>query len=157
MTVEVDILCLTTTHTVTLGRLFARIAVDPKNSQFHPHPFSDAEAERICTLAGNDKYVVLRSGCDFQGYGMLRGWNEGFSIPSLGIYIAPELRGTGAARLLMQHLHLIARLSGATQVRLSVYKENFTAFRLYESMGYLFKVSNESSDQLVGMLNLQEF
>lgn len=154
MTVVVDILCLTPSHTVALGRLFARVANDPKSGHFHPHPFSDTEAERICTLAGNDKYVGLRSGGDFRGYGMLRGWNDGFSIPSLGIYVAPELRGTGAARLLMQHLHLIAKLSGVTQVRLSVYKENLSAYRLYESMGYLFTDSNEPGDQLVGMLNL---
>ena len=154
MTVSLEIVCLVPAHTVALGHFFARVAGDPKSSQFHPHPFSDSEAERICSLVGNDKYVALSSDGDFLGYGMLRGWDEGFSIPSLGIYVAPELRGTGAARLMMQHLHLIARLAGATQVRLKVYRENFSAYRLYESMGYLFTDSNEHGDQLVGILSL---
>ena len=153
MTVAVDILCLAPAHTVTLGRFFARVANDPRSSHFHPHPFSDLEAERICNYVGNDKYVGLRCDGDFFGYGMLRGWDEGFTVPSLGIYIAPELRGTGAARLLMQYLHLIARLSGATHVRLKVYRENATAYRLYESLGYLFTDSDEST-QLVGKLSL---
>lgn len=153
MTVAVDILCLAPPHAVALGRFFVRVADDPKSSHFHPHPFTVLEAKRICNYVGNDKYVGLQCDGDFFGYGMLRGWDEGFLVPSLGIYISPEFHGTGAARLLMQHLHLIARLSGATQVRLKVYRENGSAYRLYESLGYIFTDSDESA-QLVGMLSL---
>lgn len=152
MTVAVEILCLVPAHTRALGRFFAQIAGDPKSSNFHPHPFSDLEAKRICNHTGRDRYVGLCHGDEFFGYGMLRGWDDGFSVPSLGIYVAPELRGTGAARLLMHHLHLIARLSGATQIRLKVYRENAAAYKLYESMGYLFSDSNEPT-QLVGILS----
>jgi ribosomal protein S18 acetylase RimI-like enzyme len=150
----VDIICLKPVHTVALARFFARVASDPKSIHFHPHPFSDSEAEHICNYIGNDKYVGLLCGKEVFGYGMLRGWDEGFTVPSLGIYVAPDLRGTGAARLLMQYLHLIAKLSGATQVRLKVDRDNNTAYRLYKSMGYLFTDMHEPVAQLLGLVNL---
>ena len=150
----VEILCLAPAHCAALERLFARIAGDPTSCHFHPHPFSELEAQRICNYVGKDKYVGLRYEAEFSGYGMLRGWDEGFLVPSLGIYVAPELRGTGAARLLMQHLHLIAKLAGAQQVRLKAYRENTAAYRLYRAMGYEFAEQKEAEAQLIGVLRL---
>ena len=86
---------------------------------------------------------------------MLRGWDEGYAIPSLGIYVAPALRGTGAARLLMQYLHLCAKLSGATQIRLKVYRGNISATKLYQSLGYVFEKPDDPEAQWVGILTLQ--
>ena len=90
----------------------------------------------------------------FQAYGMLRGWDEGFSVPSLGIYVAQELRGSGAARLMMEHLHVTARLSGAKRIRLKVYPDNLPAYKLYVSLGYQFPDPPGDEDQLVGILEV---
>lgn len=151
MTAGVEILRFAPVHVESLTRLFASIAADPASHYFHPHPFSEAEAERICRYGGKDIYVGLRCDGGFLGYGMLRGWDKGFTVPSLGIYVVPELRGTGAARLLMHYMHLVARLSGARQIRLKVYKENTSALGLYQSMGYVFTESNDPENQLVGI------
>lgn len=152
MTASVELLQLRPEHGPMLADFFSVVSADPNSAHFHPHPFTAAEADRICGYSGLDRYLSLKVNDRFLAYGMLRGWDEGFVVPSLGIYVAPELRGTGSARLLMQHLHLIARLSGAKQVRLKVYPENTIAYRLYQSMGYVFTES-EDSIQLVGVLS----
>lgn len=154
MTVSVEIVTLRPTHVPLLVELFARIANDPRAIRFHPHPFTTAEAERICHHGGHDKYLALLVDDRFVAYGMLRGWDEGFSVPSLGIYVAPELHGSGAARHMMNHLHLTARLSGAKCIRLKVYADNLTAYKLYVSMGYDFSGAADQGGQLVGVCDV---
>jgi len=149
-----EIVRLKPEHKKALAVFFSRIASDTTSRHFHPHTFTEHDAERICGYSGKDLYVGLHFNGNFFGYGMLRGWDEGFSVPSLGIYIAPDMRGTGAARLMMQHLHLAAKLSNATQVRLNVYTDNTAALRLYRSFGYQFDTSSGSGAQVVGILSL---
>ncbi|WP_424578938.1 GNAT family N-acetyltransferase [Bradyrhizobium sp. USDA 241] len=149
-----EILVLRPDYAPMLTELFGRIAADPLGGHFHPHPFTAAEADRICNYGGRDRYLALRVNNQFLAYGMLRGWDEGFSVPSLGIYVAQELRGSGASRLMMEHLHLTARLSGAKRIRLKVYPENVSACKLYVSLGYQFSDPVAEAEQLVGFLEL---
>jgi ribosomal protein S18 acetylase RimI-like enzyme len=115
---------------------------------FHPHRFTDDEANRRTRYKGNDLYYVLVDGNQVLGYGMLRGWDEGYEIPSLGIAIHPEMRGQGLGYLLMNFLHAAARRRGALKVRLKVYAHNDRALRLYKQLGYEFL--SEEAGQLVG-------
>jgi len=85
-------------------------------------------------------------------YGMLRGWSEGYAIPSLGIAVLPECRRRGVARQLMHHLHEVAADRGAASVRLTVYRENRAASLLYESFGY--RLTPCSDHELRGHLSL---
>jgi GNAT superfamily N-acetyltransferase len=102
---------------------------------------------------GQDLYAVMA--CDDVpiGYGMLRGWDDGYLVPSLGMYILPEYRGRGMSQALMIFLHAAARLRNASRVRLKVYPQNERARRLYESMGYSFECEPQSG-QLVGYVTL---
>jgi len=149
-----EIIVLRPDHVTLLAELFARISADPLSGRFHPHPFSGAEADRICNHQGHDRYLALRANDRFLAYGMLRGWDEGFSVPSLGIYVAPELRGSGASRLITEHLHLPARLSCAMRIPVRVYSENVSAYNFYLSLGYRFSDPVGEAGQLVGFLEL---
>lgn len=156
MSAVLEILRLRPAHTGSLTKLFASIAADESSRRFRPHAFDAEQARRICEHGGKDLYYALAESGDFVGYGMLRGWDEGYEVPSLGIYVAPALRGSGAAVLLMQHLHLCAKLSGSRRVRLTVHKENLAARRLYESLGYSFDESSRSDGQIVGWLECKD-
>lgn len=117
---------------------------------FYPHPFTDEAIENVIKQVRKDVYCVLAEGQKILGYGMLRGWDEGFEIPSLGIAIHPSARGTGLGRVLMHILHASARRKGATRVRLKVKSGNIRAAKFYESLGYTFKY--EEAGYLVGFL-----
>jgi GNAT superfamily N-acetyltransferase len=153
MSAHLRIVPIGSNDTTVVASLFAGIAADPSSAGFHPHPFTAAEAARRVTYRGLDLYVVMA--CDDVpiGYGMLRGWDEGYSIPSLGIYIVPEYRGRGMSRALVNFLHAAARLRNASQVRLKVYAQNERARRLYESMGYSFECEPQDG-QLIGYVTL---
>lgn len=134
--------------------MFGEIARDPTSRHFHPHPFDRDNAVRVCSGSGRDLYCGLWVEGVPRGYGMLRGWDEAFEVPSLGIWVSPRLRGTGAARTLMAFLHLAARLSGSPRIRLKVYPDNVAALALYRSLGYEFQWPPESDGQLLGILEL---
>lgn len=110
-----------------LAALFA--AIDP--TYFHPHPLTPDEASRIIAHDGRDLYVATES-----AYGMLRGWDEGYEVPSLGIAVHRDRYGQGHGRAMMAELHRLAMEHGAPSVRLRVHPENVRAIRLYLSMGY---------------------
>ena len=86
------------------------------------------------------------------GYGMLRGWDDGYETPSLGIAIAPGMQGRGLGRMLMEFLHAEARQRGADRIRLKVHAENVRAVALYQSLGYEFP--GGEGGQMTGFLAL---
>jgi ribosomal protein S18 acetylase RimI-like enzyme len=119
---------------------------------FRPHPFTEEIVNVLSTDGRGDLYYVLVEGDAVLGYGMLRGWSEGYDIPSLGIAIASTARNQGLGRLFMHFLHAAARRRGSTKVRLRVNADNAGALAMYKSLGYRFG-SNEGA-YLVGFLDL---
>ena len=119
---------------------------------FHPHPFTDDTIENIIQTAQHDLYYVLVDGEDVLGYGMLRGWDERYEIPSLGIAIHPQARHMGLGKFFMRFLNEAAKRKGATKVRLRVKSGNTRALCLYESLGYDFQ--SDEDGYRVGFLEL---
>jgi [ribosomal protein S18]-alanine N-acetyltransferase len=120
---------------------------------FHPHPFTDEQAKLLTHYSGKDLYYLFVDGVDILAYGMLRGWDEGYDVPSLGIVVHPDARGQGVGEVFMHFLHSAARKKGARKIMLKVYKENAAAYKLYLKLGYQFD-GEEQKGQLVGRLLL---
>jgi len=135
-----------------LTEFFMALKAAGDEKHFHPHPLTATEAKNLCHYRGKDLYYLLVDGRRVLAYGMLRGWDEGYEVPSLGIAVHPSERGSGAGLAMMEFLHLAARRRGARNVRLKVYKDNTPAVRLYESLGYAFHAGE--GDQLVGVIAL---
>lgn len=137
-----------------LATFFEHLAATGVGERFHPHPFTRAEAEARCAHSGLDFYCVVVARGVVLGYGMLRGWDEGYDVPSLGIAIHADARGMGLGRTLMLHLHAEAQRRAAPRIRLKVYPDNTAAVNLYRSLGYDFEPSLERG-QLVGFKRFQ--
>lgn len=135
-----------------LAELFRALKTAGDDKDFHPHPLSDEEAKRRAHYSGKDLYYVLVEGNKVLGYGMLRGWDEGYEVPSLGIAIHPSVRRMGLGELLIHFLHATARRRGASKIRLKVYPDNTAAVTLYKRFGYTFQA--EEAGQLVGFVDL---
>ena len=135
-----------------LAELFAALRAAGDERHFHPHDLDAETARAIAGRSGEDLYYVAIDGDRALAYGMLRGWDEGYEVPSLGIAVHPEERRTGVGRLTMHLLHEAARRRGAREIRLKVYPENEAALRLFRSLDYAF--DGEEDGQLVGRLAL---
>jgi ribosomal protein S18 acetylase RimI-like enzyme len=88
------------------------------------------------------------------GYGMLRGWDEGYAIPSFGVAVGIRFRGTGIGRGLLRYAISRARRRGAASMILKVHPENANAKHLYESEGFTFDPVPVDGEQLRGTLLL---
>ena len=135
-----------------LGEFFERLRAAGDERQFHPHPLDRAEADRRTRYDGRDLYYVLMDEARVIGYGMLRGWDEGYDIPSLGIAVHPDERGKGLSRLIMLFLHAAAKRRGAGTVRLTVTADNAAALRLYREIGYTLRDMGDG--RLEGIIRL---
>jgi ribosomal protein S18 acetylase RimI-like enzyme len=121
---------------------------------FSPHPADDISIREVASLNGKDLYYLLVEEGKVLGYGLLRGWDEGYSIPSLGVAIHPSVRGAGLGKLLMNFLHILGSQRGASKVRLRVHKNNSKAITLYMSLGYVFEIDTNQADYLIGFKDL---
>ncbi len=110
------------------------------------------EASRICALRGKDVYLIGTVGDVGVAYGMLRGLDEGFLVPSLGIGIRHDREGRGYGRAMMAALHDAARATGADRVRLRVHPDNTRAAALYRSVGY--RETGMDRNEIVMILDL---
>ena len=131
-----------------LKDFFKALDENGDTSYFHPHPFTDEFLDKLSNYKGNDLYYIAAEANIVLAYGMLRGWDDGYIIPSLGIAIHPMARGLGLSKVFMHFLHFAAHRKGATQIRLKVYPDNLRAIRLYENFGYTFE--GMENNQLVG-------
>ena len=136
-----------------LTEFFEDLAESGEAARFHPHPFTAEAVRERANFAGRDVYCVATAGGRVLGYGMLRGWDEGYAVPSLGIAVRAEAQGSGLGRLVMSYLHTEARRRSAPRIRLKVYPDNVRAVELYRSLGYEYRQELESG-QLVGYKEL---
>jgi len=106
---------------------------------FRPHPFTEEHLRQIARPEERDLYHVATVGGEAAGYGLLRGWEEGYEVPSLGIAIHPNWRSIGLGTAMMHFLHSAARVRGSKRVRLRVLDTNAVAIALYRRTGYVFQ------------------
>jgi glycosyltransferase involved in cell wall biosynthesis len=139
-------------HREKLAELFERFRYSKIDQYFHPHPLTTEEAINKCSNRGADYYCLVFDGTNPVGYGMLRGWDEGYTEPSLGMAIDASMQGRGIGKLLMGHLHGIAQSRGSQTVRLKVYTDNLNAIKLYQLIGYSFE--NVGGSELLGKIKL---
>ncbi len=120
-----------------LVALFERNHVARVTELFDPFPLDAEQARRIALEPHEDRYyLALRDGRPV-GLSMLRGFDEGYAIPSFGIFVDHESHGEGVGRALTAWTVEQARRRGCPAVRLTVYAANRPALRLYESLGFV--------------------
>ena len=119
-----------------LVRFFENNNTPDVTRHFSPFPLTSETAQRIARTPGRDRYFVGLVRGEIVALAMLRGWDEGFDIPSFGICVDRAHQGVGIGRAMTEYSIEAARASGCGAVRLSVYATNRRAIRLYESLGF---------------------
>lgn len=117
---------------------------------FSPHPADEKTLHGLATRPTANVHCLLVEEKRVVGYGLLRGWDEGFEVPSLGIAIHPQRRSEGLGNFLMGYLEYQAVRRGAVSVRLRVFRQNTAAIALYSARGYEWVADPGNRDLLVG-------
>jgi ribosomal-protein-alanine N-acetyltransferase len=140
-----------------LGNFFTALAGDNETVHFfHPHPFTPEFAAELCakTAVRKDRYYVACFKETIIAYMMLRGWDEGYAIPSFGVCAHPALRDVGLGQALLAHAVAECKAVAAAKLRLTVFKNNERAAHVYRKFGFVFTDKNEHES--VGVLDLEK-
>lgn len=108
----------------------------PVTDHFHPFPLQAESAHRICAEPRRDRYFAAWDYNSIVGLAMLRGWDEGYEIPSFGIIVDHRHHGQGHGRALTAYALELARALRSSRVRLTVHADNDRAVSLYERAGF---------------------
>lgn len=150
-----DIRPLVASDAAGLSAFFAALAADAEATTFfHPHPMTAEHAATLCRSAGaiKDGYYLATYAGRVVGYSMLRGWDEGYDVPSWGGAVHPALRDAGIGKQLLIHAVGESAARGAKKLRLTVYKTNTRGVHVYGKIGFAFAEKDEKF--LVGILSL---
>lgn len=71
------------------------------------------------------------------GFYMLRGFDEGYEIPSYGVWISKEFSGKGLSKLTLQHAISYCKLNQIKEIMLKVHPDNVIAKKIYEDFGFI--------------------
>ena len=112
-------------------------------SRFHPFPLTAETAHRLACTTYLDHYYITVINEQIVGLCMLRGWDEGFEVPTFGVLTDHWFNGLGLGRQMTQFAIAKATKLGCRAIRLSVYASNVRAILLYESLGFK-EISRES-------------
>jgi ribosomal-protein-alanine N-acetyltransferase len=123
-------------HAQALAELFEGNRVPAVSDSFDPFPLTVDEARRIALEPRLDAYFVARTDAGLIGMSMLRGFDDGFEVPSFGIFVDHRHHGRGVGRRLTAWTVGEARRRGCAAIRLSVYASNEAGVHLYRSLGF---------------------
>lgn len=104
---------------------------------FNPFPLTADSARDLLAGRRLDRFYGAFADDRMAGFAMLRGWDEGYQVPSFGILIDRSCRGRGFGRQMLVWILAQARGLGCERVRLSVYRSNAVAARLYAGVGFV--------------------
>ncbi len=104
---------------------------------FYPFGFELAAISEVLANQGQDVYMGVFWQGRVVGFFMLRGWNEGYEVPSFGIVIDEKYRGYGLEMLSLDSAKAICRLRGVERMMLKMHPENFSAKGVARKIGFV--------------------
>lgn len=147
---------------IPLSRLFRENNHDSITRNFHPFPLTTGSARLLTTQIHQDLYFGAFLDELIIGFGMLRGWDEGFDVPSLGILVDHFHQRRGIGRLLTNYAISLAESKNCKKIRLSVYEDNLPAIALYSSIGFtelerkIIQINDETRNKIIMVMQLKQ-
>jgi len=139
-----------------LDNSFAKMLCDELSTEskeylkyFTPFEFTYSSIEKIFGEAREDKYFGIFINNNLAGFYMLRGFDEGYEIPSYGVWISSKYANLGLSTLTLYHAFAFCKLNGIKKLMLKVHPENSAAKNLYESLGFLKTGLDEKNENFI--------
>jgi len=119
-----------------LGDFFTRNNRPEITNNFSPFPLIYQTACDLLKPERNDLFFIAEENDEFLAFSMLRGKDEGYVIPSFGIFVDWARQNSGYGNRLSEWTFRWADRMGVQKIRLSVYEDNYKALSLYKKYGF---------------------
>lgn len=133
---QIEIRPVTATDCEGLAAFFEQNNLPVVTRHFRPFPLTAEVAQEITGTSHRDQFYAAFVGQKIVGFTMLRGWDEGFDIPSFGVCVDLRHQGQGLGKRITKFAIAEAERLGCRSLRLTVYGSNERAFRLYQELGF---------------------
>ena len=111
--------------------------------------FDSVTILNILTKAKNDLYYGVYWGEELTGFYMLRGFDDGYTIPSYGVYISSRFNNKGLAALTLNHAISTCKFLGCKKLRLKVHTANTFALKQYLKYGFVETGFDEKINNII--------
>jgi len=86
---------------------------------------------------------------EFIAFYMLRGFDEGFKVPSYGVFVSEKYKSLGIGRLSLQHAITHCKINHLKKIMLKVHPENVIAKKMYERIGFYQVGTDQKNNNLI--------
>jgi RimJ/RimL family protein N-acetyltransferase len=140
-------------HASVLSR---KLLEENKNyiQHFIPFDFSETTIKDILNKKKADKFFGLFLNKELIGFYMLRGFDQGYDIPSYGVWISSNYANKGLSKLTLYHAFSVCKLNNIKTLMLKVHPENTIAKEVYEKFGFIKVGIDEKNGHLIYHKNL---
>ncbi len=104
---------------------------------FYPFEFDLETVSDVLSRQGEDAFIGLYWMDRIIGFFMLRGWNDGYEVPTFGIIIDEQYRGYGLEMVSLDTAKTICRLRGAESIMLKMHPDNISAKGVLRKIGFI--------------------
>ncbi|MCP4971776.1 MAG: GNAT family N-acetyltransferase [Arcobacter sp.] len=121
---------------------------------FHPFDFNENSIKNILKKTKLDQFFGIFINELLIGFYILRGFDEGYTIPSYGVMISQKFSKFGLGKLSLQHAISFCKINKVEKIMLKVHPKNLTAKRIYESFGFNQSGMDKKNNNLIYYKNL---
>jgi len=104
---------------------------------FIPFLYDIETISGILSKAIKDQFYGIYVKNGIAGFYMLRGFDEGYSVPSYGVWISEKYSNKGLSTFTLQHALSICKLNSIKKIMLKVHPDNIAARHIYEKHGFI--------------------
>lgn len=114
-------------------------------------PFSfepEVLRDKICNSRA-DRYWIIMLSDQIAGFFMLRGFDEGYVVPSFGVIVPEMYAGKGISTLALSYVLTWCASNNIDEVMLKVHPDNINAKKMYERWGFTQSGVDVKNDNIV--------
>ncbi len=123
---------------------------------FSPFLFERATLSEILSKRVRDVYMGVFWLDQLVGFFMLRGWDEGYEVPTFGILIDSDFRGFGLEMLSLEAAKIISELRGASRLMIKMHPSNISAKGVARKIGFTLTGAEPESGNLIYNLEIKQ-
>ncbi|MBU0713685.1 MAG: GNAT family N-acetyltransferase [Bacteroidota bacterium] len=116
---------------------------------FTPFEISENSIFTVLSDAVLDRYFGVFIDKALVGFYMLRGFDNGYDIPSYGVFISEAYAFLGLASLTIQRAIAFCKVNKIKRLMLKVHPDNLLAMALYESFGFKAEGTDPKNNNLI--------
>ena len=146
--IPLEIIILNKTYAKDVLDLFLRTKKE-YSKYFIPFEFNLNIIESFLRNAKKDLFFGLFVDKKMIGFYMLRGFDEGFKVPSYGVFIDENYSGKGLGQLTLFHAISQCKILNVKKLLLKVHPDNLSAKHIYEKNGFIIEGVDPKNDNLI--------